>query len=156
RDGMVTTRVASLLLGVVLAASAQATVIEVVAGGGIGDGLPATEAPIDPLGVAVDGDGNVYLSDNISSRVRRGAAGTGVIWTVIGSERGFCGYDGPGTAVCLAEPRGMSFGPDGALYVADLGTVRRWDPATGLASRVAGRAYYDPTPCVPGFPAPAA
>jgi len=153
---MVTTRVASLLLGVVvLAASAQATMIEVVAGGGIGDGLPATEAPIDPLGVAVDGDGNVYLSDNISSRVRRVDAGTGVISTVIGSERGFCGYDGPGTAVCLAEPRGMSFGPDGALYVADLGTVRRWDPMTGLASRIAGRAYYDPTPCVPGFPAPA-
>jgi hypothetical protein len=150
---MVKGLVVLLALSATFAVRSGAATIDVVAGGGIGDGLPATEAPVAPAGIAVDAAGNVYLSDSITVRVRRVDAATGVIETVIGNdERGFCGYDGPGTDICLSQPRGMTVGPDGALYVTDLGTVRRWDPLTGMASRLAGRAYYDSTPCVPGFP----
>jgi hypothetical protein len=48
-----------------------------------GDGVLATSAQLRfPVGVAVDGGGNLYLAAN--ALVRKVAAGTGVIRTVVG------------------------------------------------------------------------
>ena len=63
--------------------------ISVFAGTGFegysGDGGPATKAQIDPCGVAVDPNGDIYISDKVHNRIRRVAAGTGVITTVAGN-----------------------------------------------------------------------
>ena len=53
-------------------------IISTVAGGGeeSGDGCPATEVFLDfPLDTAVDGDGNVYIADQGSARIRKVLAG---------------------------------------------------------------------------------
>ena len=63
--------------------------ITTVAGDGAsgygGDGGPATAAQLNaPRGVAVDGDGNIYIADVNNERVRKVTASTGVITTVAG------------------------------------------------------------------------
>src|SRR5204862_1641072 len=94
----------ALVLGTGRPACAQALgSIRTVAGGGIGDGLPATEANLSsPLGVARDNSGNLYIADTGNHRLRRIAAGTGVISTVAGTgSPGFSGDGGPATAAQL-------------------------------------------------------
>ena len=80
-------RIRGLLLvaGVAAVASrARGTVVETMAGGAVGDGLPATEVSVQASGVATDGAGNVYLSDR--GRLRRVDAVTGLISTIAGPD----------------------------------------------------------------------
>src|SRR5262245_43508519 len=62
-----------------------------------GDGGPATAAQINsPTGVAVDSSGNVYIADQSNHRIRKIAAGTGVMSTFAGTGvAGFLGDGGP-------------------------------------------------------------
>ena len=58
-------------------------VLTLVAGSGLfgfaGDGGPATKAGLtNPLGVAVDSSGNVFIADQVSNRIRKVAAMSGV------------------------------------------------------------------------------
>jgi sugar lactone lactonase YvrE len=76
----------------------------------------------DPSGVAVDPEGNVYVSDAGSHTIRRvGVAGE---LTVIAGT-GKPGYrDGKGTQAAFEYPYGIAFGTDGTLFVADSGNHR--------------------------------
>lgn len=117
----------ALVLGTGRPACAQALgSIRTVAGGGIGDGLPATEANLaSPLGVARDNGGNRYIADTGNHRVRRIAAGTGVISTVAGTGTpGFSGDGGPATAAQLNAPNGVFVDVNGILYITDTGNNR--------------------------------
>jgi PKD repeat protein len=133
-----------------------AGVITTIAGTGTGyysgDGGPATEAELyRPSDVAVASDGSVYISDPWTYRVRR-VAPDGIITTVAGRGPGGWpgwGDSGPGTEATLAGPRGLAFGPDGCLYIADAsdygydryaGRVWRLD-ANGIITVVAGGRY---------------
>lgn len=67
--------------------SAGSGLITTIAGNGTpgleGDNGPATSASITmPWGVAVDGAGNVYITDFQNGRIRKVSAGTGIITTV--------------------------------------------------------------------------
>src|SRR5207253_1027651 len=67
-------------------ADAATGIITTVAGNGspafAGDGGAATSASLNnPDGVAVDASGNVYVADQSNHRIRRVAAGTGIITT---------------------------------------------------------------------------
>jgi len=90
--------------------------ITTVAGNGIsgssGDGGPATAATLDyPTRVAVDGSGNLYVSDELGHRIRRVAAG-GTITTIAGNgTEGFTGDGGPATAGGLSSPSGIAVRP---------------------------------------------
>ena len=53
-------------------------------GGYSGDGGPATSAEITPFAVAVDGSGNLYISE-ASNHIRKVAAATGIITTIAGN-----------------------------------------------------------------------
>ncbi|HEX7172805.1 MAG TPA: hypothetical protein VF365_09390 [Candidatus Limnocylindria bacterium] len=105
-----------------------------------GDGGPATEAELNNASsVAVSPGGNLYIADSGNHRVRMVDA-DGIIATVAGTgERGFAGDGGPATKAQLSWPTGMTFGSDGALYVADTDNhrVRRIDP-DGTIATVAG------------------
>src|SRR3989304_4974633 len=67
-----------------------------------GDGAAATDAQRDnPIGVAVDGAGNVFIADQYNHRVRRVDAVTGFIDTFAGN--GTAGFSGNGAAATSAR-----------------------------------------------------
>ena len=85
-----------------------------------GDGGPATEARLgSPSGVAVDGDGNLFIADFSNHRIRRvDAAGT--ITTIAGTDgRGFSGDGGPADQARLHFPTSVAVDGAGKLYIAD-------------------------------------
>lgn len=100
-------------------------VITTVAGNGSpafnGDGIPATSAGLDsPYGVAVDGDGNLLISDTNHHRIRRVDRATQLISTFAGV--GVFGDNGdglPASSTKLAFPRGIALDAAGNLLVAD-------------------------------------
>ncbi len=118
--------------------------LRVIAGTGdagySGDRGPALSAKIQtPVGIAVDGGGNVFFSDTVSSVVRR--IGTdGIITTVAGT--GTPGYNGdnqPATSAQLSTPEGLAFDANnGYLYIADRYNNRVRRVAGGVISTFAG------------------
>jgi sugar lactone lactonase YvrE len=102
--------------------------ISTVAGSGEkgygGDGGPATQAALDPAGLAFDGAGNLFIADLENNRVRR--VGTdGRITTVAGSgEKGYGGDGGPATQAKLDRPEDLAVDRSGNLYLADFGNDR--------------------------------
>jgi len=120
-------------------------VITTVAGNGTegysGDGGPATSARlISAYGVAVDGAGNLYISDIENHRVRKVTL-NGVITTVAGTGiAGFSGDGGPAVSAQLYFPAGLAVDGAGNLYIADVGNQRiRKITAAGVISTVAGK-----------------
>jgi sugar lactone lactonase YvrE len=111
-----------------------------VAGGGIGDGFPATKASLSgPRGLVRDGSGNLLIADCANKRVRRVDASSQIMSTVAGTAapRGV-GDGGPATQAALACPSGLAVA-GGSLYIADAGAdrVRRVD-SSGTITTVAG------------------
>ena len=106
--------------------------------GDIGDGGDAMEAQLDgPRGVAVDGDGRVYIADTGANRIRR-IDSEGLIGTVAGGERG---GDESAMTARLSVPRGVAVDADGVLYIADTGNNqihRLEDEGTTAIAGVAG------------------
>lgn len=119
-------------------------VITTIAGDGVqgfaGDGGAAVAAELDtPLGIAVGGDGSVYIADSHNNRVRVIAAdGTIRTWAGTGAA-GFAGDGGAATAASLRSPRGIAVLTDGSVAIADSGNERvRVVNASGVISTVAG------------------
>ena len=93
-----------------------------VAGGGIGDGGPATEAHITTGGIgalAVDSQQRVYFVDGAVSRVRRIEL-DGTIRTFAGIGRfGYAGDGGPATDATLNYPSGLYIDVSDQVFIAD-------------------------------------
>ena len=92
-----------------------------------------------PTGVATDNAGNAHVADTFNHRVLR-INPDGTRETVVGT--GLCcflGDDGPATEARLSNPRGLTFGPGGSLYIADNGNrrIRKVAP-DGTITTVAG------------------
>jgi sugar lactone lactonase YvrE/dienelactone hydrolase len=108
--------------------------------GSAGDGGPATQAELSvPLGLAVDKDGNLYIADSESHRIRR-VDRDGNIATVVGTGvAGFAGDGGPALQAQLHAPTGLAIDRDGSLWIADTGNhrVRKVTP-DGTIRTVAG------------------
>jgi uncharacterized protein (TIGR03437 family) len=119
-------------------------IITTIAGNGTsayaGDGGLATLASFSfPLGVAVDGSGNVYIADAGNNRVRKITA-AGAISTVAGNgQAGFSGDGGTATSAALNLPSDVALDSAGNLYIADAGNNRiRMVSSTGVITTIAG------------------
>jgi sugar lactone lactonase YvrE len=94
-----------------------------------GDGGRATAAELtEPVGVAVDGAGNVYIADAGNNVIRRVDAKAGTISTVAGDVAadqangglgGFSGDGGAATSAQLYDPEGVALDSAGDLFIAD-------------------------------------
>ena len=117
------------------------TTTPVAGASGLGDGGLATAARLfNPRGVAIAEDGTVYLTDTSHHRVRK-VDPEGIITTFAGTgEQGYDGDDGPATDAQLSHPGGVTIGPRGHLYIADVGNnrIRRVDIETGVITTFAG------------------
>ncbi|KAA1245335.1 T9SS type A sorting domain-containing protein [Aquimarina sp. RZ0] len=106
-----------------------------------GDNGQATLAELDsPQYVAVDVNGNVYISDWLNNRIRKVDATTGIITTIAGTgDSGFSGDGGPATSAELRSPSGIAVDTSGNIFFADRGNnrIRRID-ASGVITTVAG------------------
>lgn len=103
-----------------------------------GDGGPATKARLNvPFAVAVDREGNLYITDEGNYRIRK-VDKDGIITTFAGTgEDRHSGDGGPATSAQLRDPGGIAFDARGNLYVADYTSVRKIDPS-GTITTVAG------------------
>jgi uncharacterized protein (TIGR03437 family) len=114
-----------------------AGVIETVAGSGTagysGDGGAASAAALyAPSGVAVDGNGDLFIADTGNHAIRL-VTPDGAIHTIAGQgTAGFSGDGGASLAAFLNSPSGMLLDGAGDLYFADTGNnrVRRLLPVT--------------------------
>jgi len=126
--------------------SAKTGVITTVAGNGTGgysgDGGSAISAKLSlPTGVALDGAGNLYISDEANNRIRMVSATSGVITTVAGNgTASYSGDGGPATSAELNYPTGVALDGFGNLYIADRSNnrIRMVSAKTGLITTVAG------------------
>jgi DNA-binding beta-propeller fold protein YncE len=101
---------------------------------GFNDGTGMEAEFYEPSGVAVDSDGNVYVSDMTSIRKITPA---GEVSTIAGSGIGYA--DGPGTSAQFFLPRGVAVDSEGNVYVADMYNQRiRKIDLNGVVSTIAG------------------
>lgn len=119
------------------------TATTVVAGGRCGWGgapAPATEAAVDPGGLAVDADGNLYITDQGSCTVRK--VSRGLMTTIAGTgECTFHAMDGRAIDVKLSSPSGIAVASNGDLYVAEGDRIRRIHDGE-ITTIAGGRAGY--------------
>jgi uncharacterized protein (TIGR03437 family) len=119
-------------------------IIQTVAGDGylhaVGDGGLATNAVLNqPLGVALDRLGNLYIADTGTQRIRQVAA-SGIIETFAGT--GVAGYVSdsvPAAAAALNSPMGVMADAYANVYIADTSNHRIREVVTnGLITTFAG------------------
>jgi len=104
---------------------------------GYADGTVTTAMFHNPIGVAVDGSGTVYVADGLNHCIRK-ITSAGEVTTLAGS--GTAGFaDGTGTAAQFNRPFGVAVDGSGTVYVADYFNHRiRKITAAGVVSTLAG------------------
>jgi len=118
--------------------------ITTVAGTGVpgysGDnGLAVSAAISSAEGVAVDGNGNLYIADGGNERIREVTVSTGVIATVAGNgTAGFSGDTGPATSAMLKYPMWVAVDSTGDIFIADTSNNVIREVSGGNINTVAG------------------
>ncbi len=120
-------------------------VITTIAGAGgasfSGDGGAATAATFNnPIALAIDTSGNIYVSDRNNNRIRK-ISTSGVITTVAGTgTASYTGDGGAATAATINRPNGLNTDAAGNVYFADEdnNVIRKITVSTGIITTIAG------------------
>ena len=120
-------------------------IITTIAGTGTnsysGDGGLATSAAINnPLGVAVDLSGNVYIAAD-NNRIRKITVSDGIIRTIVGTGTGsYSGDNSQATSATINYPSGIALDTNGNIYIADQYNcrIRKVTVSNGIITTVAG------------------
>ena len=106
------------------------TLAGVAESSGSTDGAGADARFRQPYGVAVDGDGNLYVADADNHTIRK-ITPAGVVTTLAGTAESYGSADGRGPLARFSRPYGVAVDGDGNLYVADRNnhTIRKITPA---------------------------
>ena len=134
----------AVLLLILSTATRAQNIITTVAGGGsgtaLGDGGPAVAAVLaNPIAVAKDSHGNLYITDRENNRIRK-VDTAGIICTYAGRNlAGYSGDNGPATDASLYEPYGIAVDKHDNVYFTDPASnvVRKIAP-TGIITTFAG------------------
>ncbi len=139
-----------IIFGAALSIGTQicnAQIISTVAGGGVGDGGPAINAPVvGSESVFIDLAGNLYIADRDNHRVRKVDVTTGIITTVAGTGVNISsGDNGSAINATLSRPVGVTVDNAGNVYISEEGSyrVRKVTAATGIITTVAGGGSVD-------------
>jgi len=91
-----------------------------------------------PQGVAVDGDGNVFVADTGNHLIRK-ITSDGIVSTLAGQAGSVGSTDANGGSARFNSPEGIAVDDDGNVFVADTGnfTIRKINPA-GEVSTIGG------------------
>ncbi len=101
------------------------------------DGLGPAARFEGARGPALDAAGNVYLADTINARIRMATPG-GIVRTIAGTGES-THLDGRSEQAKFFRPFGVTWAPDGTLYVADQGDSRiRYITPGGMVGTLAG------------------
>lgn len=120
-------------------ASGQTYTISTFAGGELPVNIAATSASFSPQAVAVDNEGNLFVSDAAENVVLRLDAKTSILTLVAGNgTAGFSGDNGPAVSSQLNGPQGVTLDVAGNLYIADGGNNAIRKVSNGVITTVAG------------------
>lgn len=107
-----------------------------------GDGGSATEATLNtPMAVAVDGSGNMVISDAANMRLRYVTSSNNTITTITGTgDQGYTGEGDDASEATIWNPFGIATDDDGNIYFADSqnNVIRKITTSTGIITTVAG------------------
>lgn len=106
--------------------------------GGSTNATGAAARFLNPSGIAVDANGNLYVTDTANHTIRKITSG-GVVTTLAGSPGSAGTADGAGSQARFSEPTGIAVDAAGNVYVADTGNhaIRKISPG-GTVSTIAG------------------
>jgi sugar lactone lactonase YvrE len=123
-----------------------AGVVTTLAGGstnGYADGTGTSAKFNCPVGVATDAAGNIFVSDQGNTNIRK-ITPAGVVTTFAGSSQGYA--DGMGSSAKFGYPWGIAFDLTGNIFVADYSNsvIRKITPdgtVTTLTASIEGKPY---------------
>ena len=107
-----------------------------------GDGGQAVKALLnEPYEVRFDKRGDLYFVEMMNHLIRKVDMKTGIVSTLAGTgEKGFFGDGGQAKMAKFNRPHSIQFGPNGDLYVCDIGNhlIRKVSMGTGKVSTFCG------------------